>query len=234
MALSHRARRAAALVATLVIAAPAFAARPLVTDDARIVDPRSCQLESFYKHNADGHEAWALPGCNPFGNLELTIGGNRMTGPEPESHLIVQGKTVIRVVEPNNWGLALAAGAVDTTSPGNTRRFGTLYAYAPLTFSVADDRFLFHLNAGVERDRSASETRFTWGVANETVLTSRIALVAETFGNDRENPFWQAGARVWIVPGRVQIDATRGGQFRAGGDGLWWSIGLRLLSPPLW
>ncbi len=47
--------------------APAHAARPMYTDDARIVDPKSCQVESWIRFNRDSTEYWALPACNPLG-----------------------------------------------------------------------------------------------------------------------------------------------------------------------
>ena len=64
---------------SLLFAPPAYAARPFVTDDARIVD--HCQVETFYKEqrNYSGSEFWFLPACNPFG-FEITIGGNPHRG----------------------------------------------------------------------------------------------------------------------------------------------------------
>ncbi len=53
---------------------PAKAARPFVTDDARLTTAGSCQLESWTRFYADSTEVWALPACNPTGNLELTLG----------------------------------------------------------------------------------------------------------------------------------------------------------------
>lgn len=53
----------------------AFAARPMLTDDARVVDAKSCQLETWVRENIDSTEYWALPACNFTGNLELTVGG---------------------------------------------------------------------------------------------------------------------------------------------------------------
>ena len=52
-----------ALCATLV-KAPAWAARPMITDDARIVDEHACQLESWWRKQGEHSELWALPGCN--------------------------------------------------------------------------------------------------------------------------------------------------------------------------
>jgi hypothetical protein len=37
---------------------------------------------------------------------------------------------------------------------------------------------------------------------------------------------------VWIVPNRVQIDTTYGGQFGVANAGHFYTVGLRLLSPP--
>ncbi len=54
----------------------AEAARPMLTDDARIVDPKSCQLESWVRDSKHVTEYWALPACNVGENLELTIGGS--------------------------------------------------------------------------------------------------------------------------------------------------------------
>jgi hypothetical protein len=54
----------------------AEAARPMLTDDARIVDPKSCQLESWVRDSKHVTEYWALPACNVGENLEVTIGGS--------------------------------------------------------------------------------------------------------------------------------------------------------------
>ena len=53
----------------------AVAARPFVTDDARLTNAGSCQLESWARLYRDSHETWALPACNPTGNFEVTAGG---------------------------------------------------------------------------------------------------------------------------------------------------------------
>ena len=54
----------------------ARAARPMMTDDARIVDPKSCQLESWVRDSKHMTEYWAQPGCNVGENAEITIGGS--------------------------------------------------------------------------------------------------------------------------------------------------------------
>ena len=39
----------------------ALAARPFVTDDARLTTAQSCQLETWVRTYPDSREAWALP-----------------------------------------------------------------------------------------------------------------------------------------------------------------------------
>ncbi len=93
----------------------AFAARPFVTDDARIVDEGGCQIESFVKRQRkfNEQEFWFLPGCTPTGPVELTLGGIRTDNAETgtSSGAIVQAKTLIRTLRTNDYGLALTLGA---------------------------------------------------------------------------------------------------------------------------
>jgi hypothetical protein len=43
---------------------------------------------------------------------------------------------------------------------------------------------------------------------------------------------YAAGLRVSIVPNRFQIDTTAGAQSGEFGPTRWWTIGVRLISPP--
>ena len=38
-----------------------YAARPMMTDDARIVESKACQLEAWYKDTKQAKEFWAYP-----------------------------------------------------------------------------------------------------------------------------------------------------------------------------
>jgi hypothetical protein len=212
----------------------AHAARPLVTDDARIVDPKSCQLEAWLRFNRDGTERWALPGCNLTGNFELTFGGAVQSYGDGTAltDVQLQGKTVLKPFETNGYGVALVFGGVNHPKAEDRKALGTAYAYVPLSVSFADDRYLLHTNLGVSRDREARETRMTWGVATEAVLNDRFTAIAESFGENRGNPWYQLGLRIWLVPNRVQIDATYGSRFGNQAADRFVSVGLRLLSPP--
>ncbi len=124
------------LIARIVAAAPAaHAARPFVTDDARIVDKGGCQVETFLKRQSryDESEFWFLPACNP------------------------------------------------------------------------------------------------WGAGAEVLLAApRWYGIVESYGQRGEKPTLHAGLRLWIVPDRVQVDATVGRQ-QALPERRFATVGLRIL-----
>ena len=71
------------------------------------------------------------------------------------------------------------------------------------------------------------------GVGSELQTSERLYVIAETYGQDKGNAYFQTGLRYWIVPNRVQIDTTYGSQFSHLREERWISIGLRLISPAL-
>lgn len=228
------------LAAILLLAWPgAFtlsrAARPMVTDDARLVDPGACQLEAWQRVNHGSRERWAFPACNPTGNLEVTLGGNDLpdgTGGRASDY-VVQGKTLFRPLETNGYGFGLAAGAYFHGDPAPGQgKLKNAYFYVPISKSLMDDQLVLHVNLGAQNDRDAGNRPWTWGVGAELSLTSRVVLVAESYGDDHARPSYQAGLRCWVKPNRFQIDTTLGAQAGDIGASRWFSIGVRLISPP--
>ncbi len=221
------------LAALLVLAAPSvWAARPMTTDDARLTDAQACQVETWLHLHGQQKEWWALPACNPGGNFELTVGGALAysEGSMQSGAQVIQGKTLFKPLETNDWGIGLAAGY--TTQPGNGHS-GSPYFYVPASFSFADDRIVIHTNLGYTRERENHQTRLTWGIGTELQTSERLYVIAETYGQDKGNAFFQTGLRYWIVPNRVQVDTTYGSQFGHLREERWLSIGLRLISPAL-
>ncbi|NTV69190.1 MAG: hypothetical protein HGA71_03485 [Azonexaceae bacterium] len=220
------------LLCLIAIVPAAQAARPMITDDARLTDAGACQVESWVHLHGSQRELWALPACNPGGNFELTLGGAlAYTDSHQDSGaMVIQGKTLLKPLETNGYGIGLAAGYA--TQPGSAHT-GNPYFYVPVSFSLADDRVVIHTNLGYTRERENQENRLTWGLGSEIQITDRAWLIAESYGQDKGNPFFQMGVRYWIVPGHVQIDTTYGSQFGALSDQHWFSVGLRLISPTL-
>ena len=215
---------------TLVPAAQA--ARPMVTDDARIVDAKACQLDSWGKDNRDSAEYWALPACNFTGNLELTLGGalTRMGGDIRTTDVQLQGKTLSRPLEANDWVIGPAAGMVRHSQADAGKQ--DWYTNVPPGFSFRDDAVVVHTNVGWLREGETRRNCLTRGLGTEVELAEQIWLIAETFGQNQGKPFHQLGLRHWLVSDRVQLDATYGNRNGSGSGERWFSIGLRLLSVP--
>jgi len=239
-----RATGALALALTLLLPSPAVhAARPYATDDARITPAGGCQVESWVQRHhpsGGGTEVWALPACNPGGNLEITAGVNRLpsSGGQPWSaNALVQAKTLLRTLD-TGIGTGFAAGATTrlsgTSDAAAPSALSSAFAYNVTSFAFADEAFVLLTLAGIKRDRETQRTIALWGVGSETRLLRRgeqeLLLAAEVYGSDRGSPSWQGGFRFWVVKEKIQVDAVVGRQIGSRDlDRSWWSIGVRLI-----
>ena len=207
-----------------------FAARPFVTDDARLTTGGSCQLESWMRIYPDSKELWALPACNPTGNLEFTFGGGgaKQVGEEATDDYVFQAKTLFRALEPNGWGWGLAAGTVrhPKIRPG-PNMLGNTYAYIPLSASLREDKVIVHANLGWLRDKASGLDSLTWGIGGEFKLHPKLLGIAETYGDNRGMSYGQVGVRYSVRPDVFQMDATIGQQLSGKGNGHWVSFGIR-------
>ncbi len=224
-------RKVAVTVIVLLVPALALAARPFVTDDARLTTAGSCQLESWVRLNPDSLERWALPACNPGGNLEFTVGAGRSKydGEAATSDHVFQAKTLFRPLESNGWGWGLAIGTVRhpaATRPG-PNILGNTYAYIPWSLSLNDDQIVIHANLGWLKDKATGLNSTTWGVGSELKLHPRLLGIAETYGDQSGTAYAQVGVRYAVVPELFQIDATYGRQTSGPGAGHWMSFGIR-------
>jgi hypothetical protein len=220
----------------LATAQAAHAARPLITDDARVVDPQACQLETWTKRGYQDRirEFWAIPSCNPTGNLEIAVGGNRANILETESQtsLVIQGKTLFRQLEGDDWAVGLAVGGTKS-SPSSRGGPSLLYAYVPLTVARFDSRLILHFNVGANHNYENGKSAANWGAAAEiAVWGERAYFIGEIYDDSLKRHECQVGMRFWIVPNRVQVDTTYGGQLGVPNSGHFYTVGLRLLSPP--
>lgn len=154
------------LLSILLYAQPAWSARPFVTDDARLTNSESCQLESWARIYPNSTEFWALPACNPTGNFEVTLGAGLSMANDTKdvADYVIQAKTLFKALETNGWGIGFAIGKVyhpEVTPSAN--QLGNTYAYVPFSASFNDDKIVMHLNAGVLHDRASNKDNVTWG-----------------------------------------------------------------------
>ncbi len=222
----------AALAFSLLAGGDARAARPMITDDARVVDPRSCQVESWVRRSGGSSEYWALPACNLL-DVEVALGGahGRDETGALKTEVVAQAKTIIRPLEPDGWGWGVAVGNLNHPSVDSARAMlGDVYFNLPASFAFRGDDFVLHLNAGVLRERATAQGRATWGIGSETRLGERLFLIAESFGQGGSGGFGQLGLRWWLLPERLQLDVTGGARLGERMDGRWMSLGLRVLT----
>lgn len=207
----------------------------MVTDDARIVDPQACQLETWVRASQGAHGTyWAVPACNPTGNLELTYGAalERSAGETRAGASLVQAKTQLRPLQPNEWGMSLTLGRyLDRAATPGGRTVASQYLNLPVSLSRRDDALLLHANAGVRRDMAQGRNFGNWGVSAEIRLHERLQLIAEAYGEARSTTLAQGGLRLWLVPDQVQVDATLGSDLHGTRDSRWATLGLRVLMP---
>lgn len=228
--------------ALLVLYTPvSWAARPMNTDDANVVDPGSCQLESWVKSSGLGVERWALPGCNFFSDIEITLGGSSQGSKAdgPSDWTVIQFKKRWVKLQPGHWGLSTSVGHVDGRGPNRGLPSNSLlypvrdgYVNVPMSY-LSHSGWVVHLNAGWIQHQLDQKDRPTWGVGGELPISARSYLIAETYGEAATRARYQIGLRTWIKPQKFQVDTTIGQPYGMGGAQRWVSIGIRWLGDPL-
>lgn len=183
--------------------------------------------------------------------------GYAITGP------VVQGKALLLEARNNGRpGLAIAAGVLPPSGYGSFTPPGWAgFAYLAATESLLDERVLIHANVGVSSGDEADSvadlgfagpppaegirTLITAGIGTQVKIVGGLHGVAELYFGDpydprTDFPAMQVGGR-YIVSDHVQMDATFGttltGVETPGGHAQtqqWGTLGLRLVTSPLW
>ena len=211
----------------------AMAARPMLTDDARIVDPKSCQLESWVRDSKQVTEYWALPACNVTENLEVTIGGS-LEGEKGHSSFaneLYQIKSIIRPIAGNQTGFSIVLGNGRDPKRTMNKVIQDWYLNVPISYPY-NDRLVIHTNLGVTHLTDEHTEKMNWGLSSEYNYNERIDLISEVFNQSSNSTYFQFGLRYWLIKNRAQIDTTYMNSFNHIGEDQSFSIGLRLLSLP--
>lgn len=237
------------------IPARGFAVRPFVTDDARVVGNRLAQLETWVLVDREVVEHTALAAIGPTPWIELTAGfvhgGIHSKAPRAYSITgpVIQAKGLLSPVEDNGWpGLAVAAGVLPPVGTGEFVPAGWGgFGYGALSQSIADEALLLHLNLGfvVADGGRAVDGAATGGLGAQARLLGALHAVGEVYFGDPYDPSFrvpasQLGFR-YIFSDEVQVDGTFGSTLRER-EGLsghrqteqWLTLGIRIVSQPLW
>ena len=227
---SRRSRFASLLAALpIVYTSSSEAAQPLVTDDAAVVAPKTCQLEAWVHSLHEGHEYWAQPACNFTGNLELTIGAARAHPDESEQSSIIQlqAKTVLFPRDDGAWSFgAVGGGARDTGAPHGSSAFQAYYAKLLASWYPSNDLEI-DLNLGAA-NTYGSGTFALAAAAIQYEIVTNVQLLAEAFRGEPGPGKYQVGIRYIVVPDRFEAYVSYGNPFN--GASSQWStiIGIRM------
>jgi hypothetical protein len=209
--------RLLAFIAALV-ATTAQAARPLVTEDAGVLDRGDCELEgAFSRVRGDGpaERGGALQlacGAGLQTQLAAAIATTRADGERTLAAAAI-GKTALRELTDEQAGIALAYSFGGERPPGMGWRYDVTSLVGVVTMPARAD-LLLHLNAGASRSRVDRQTTAVWAAAVELLDLggSGFDLMAETFGTHRE-PLWlNAGVRYTVIDERLTVNASYGAQ----------------------
>ena len=207
------------LLAALLIVTTAHAGRPLVTDDADVLDRGTCEIEGVAareRAGADRATANALQfGCGIGLRTQLALAGGRAKAAGVRADLAsLSGKTALAGEEGS--GMTTLGYGVD-----GTRTSGGSWEHAATSLTLLHSRPLgraaaLHLNLGHARDEQSDRRSTTWGAAIEHAGFGSLAPMAELYGDDREAPHWNVGLRWTLAADRVWLDASFGRQIASG------------------
>jgi hypothetical protein len=216
-------------IGVFVAAAGVHAGEPLVTDDASVIDPRTCQLESWIRPFHHGHEIGLVPACNVLEGLELSAGGSgvRADG-EWSSTLQLQAKTVfVPHDDVRPWSLGASAGAArDTSMPRGGSAFQTYFGRA-LASLYPTEALEVDLNLGLANSYG-SGTYALAGAALQFQPVERAQLLAEIFKDEPGRGGAQVGVRFLAIPNRFELYASYGWRLGSGPADGWATFGIRL------
>lgn len=229
--LEPRSIRAGWLALCCGAAPAAWAARPLATDDAPILDPGQCQLETWIQHDPLHVHYWIVPACNAGGTWEVGAGVARLQGHGGATGLnlaVIQAKTELAAPKDGWWRLGMSAANEFEPARGLA---GTWSVNVPLTVDLNGDRLQWHTNAGWRRERHGRSAA-TWAIALEAAVGQRATLTVESFGVRGGGAWRQLGARYAVVPGRADADIAWGEKAGPGNRERYYAVGLTIYTQP--
>lgn len=217
--------------AALLLAASATSAsagRPFATEDAGVIGPRACELETYGIGVEGGGQrskgGWLQVGCGLGGSTQLALGGGNLGSVQS---LALVGKTAMVPLTDASTGVALAYGtSVARGGEGNDRlrgdaSFASLVLSMPLTSSL-----VAHANLGVLQEPSV-DMKSTWAAALEWRGPQGLDLGVEAYGAGSDAAFLGVGARYALKAERAWIDFSWAAQ-TSGDRQRVWTIGLKL------
>lgn len=198
--------------------ASVHAGRPLVTEDAGVLDAGACEIESFASRQREPSSPRVTGASLQFGcgiglrsQVALAGASARSEGQTERSWALV-GKTALNEPQEGEPAYTLAWGSAWAKAPGDATRHEDSFLNGVISLPWHDTLTL-HANLGWSRSASARQDTTGWALALEHATTPTLTLMTEVFGSDRERSPWvQVAARWTLVPERLFVDGSWGVQ----------------------
>jgi len=197
-------------------------------DDAAILEPGQCEVETWFDRERGGGRTLLHvgPACR-LGPVELGLNMDRArsatnsgnAGNAGNDTTVTAGpqvKWVTPVTESLSVGVVLAAGWQDS-SP----RFVGSTVVLPLTWQPTQS-LAVHVNLGRDFRQHAKDMSRA-GAALEWAATPQWSMVAERFREGQAH-FWRVGAR-YVVSDTLSLDLSQA-RGLAGAAPAWWTVGF--------
>ncbi len=205
---------------------PAWAGRPVSTDDASVNERGVCQLEAWSDRAHEVRHGHLAPACGVLDGLEL---GAEWDAPTPSSidphSLSASVKWAPEYLSWRGWRFGAKAGATSEKAPGASERHFSHWSALALASYPIDDRWTIHLNVGHAHPKLTSEKTITYGGAVVYAINDRTLAFAEWLGDSRTPATRAMGVRWWLLPDVLGLDLTTS-QRNATPDSHTWGIGL--------
>jgi len=196
----------------------ALAARPLTTEDADTLDDKSCQVEAWIDRSRVETQGWMVPACNFGLGIEWQLGFSRSwsdgSSRFPEAYF--QGKSAWGTLREGGWSVGVVGGVVKRTAEGTG--WENPFALGIVSWAMGEATTNIHVNLGWTRSKLEGRHSTLWGVAVERPVSAALTLLAESFGEDRGNPFFRIGGRYSAIKDKLDFDlsfVTRAGGTKA-------------------
>jgi hypothetical protein len=204
---------------------PAWAGRPLSTEDAGTNSQAQCQVEAWVDSASDGRQTHIAPACGLIDGLELGLEWVKAT-PSDE---LSQGRSgalkwAPEWLEWHGWRFGAKVSAGQEKAPDDKWRNASLAALGIASYTLSPE-LTVHVNMGRARDRLAGVTATTYGTALVWTPHERWLVFGEVTGDNKTPAVQTIGLRWWMLPEQLGLDVTTS-RTNATPDSAAWGLGL--------
>ena len=196
------------ITATLVVlSARAVNAQQMIVDDAETAGFHV--IETWL----GTEESWIQPSISLLPSWDLSPG---IIFASSDADLIATNWLIETKYVPDSFALgSWKIGNVSAVVFDIDGGLSQVYSYLPLSTSILNETALLHLNVGTEFNKFDQwEGSFTSGIRGDFLLSGRVALLTEFFTYDFRDPRFQAGPRIVLFRGTLEMDITYGRGFQ--------------------